>query len=232
MSLQLLREHVFRANIELVERGLVVLTWGNASGIDRDSGLVVIKPSGVDYAKMTPRHMVVVDLEGNVVEGDLRPSSDTPTHLELYRAWPDIGGVVHTHSTYGTAFAQAGLPIPCYGTTQADYCPGDIPCIRSLNRVEVEDDYEGNTGRAIVEHYREHDLKPQEYPGAVLHHHGPFAWGKDVLAAAESAVILENVAWMAMLTTALNPEAREVPSFILNKHFQRKHGPNAYYGQK
>lgn len=230
--LEKLREEVFRANLALVDGGLVVLTWGNASGIDRDKGLVVIKPSGVDYATMTPEHLVVVDLDGNVVEGDMRPSSDMPTHVALYRAWPEIGGIIHTHSTYGTAFAQAGRSIPCYGTTHADYCPGDIPCVRALTASEVEGGYETNTGASIVEHYRLNNLKPLEYPGAVLTHHGPFAWGKNAMAAVDNGIILENVAKMALLTRQINPATEAVPEYILGKHYSRKHGPNAYYGQK
>ena len=232
MKLRELREEVFEANIALVEAGLVVLTWGNASGIDREAGLVAIKPSGVAYETMTPKDLVIVDLEGNVVKGTLRPSSDLPTHLELYRAWPSIGGVVHTHSTHGVAFAQAGCSIPCYGTTHADFCPGDIPCIRALTKKEVEEGYEANTGTSIIEHYRNNKLNPLEYPGAVLTHHGPFAWGKNPLKAAENAVILEAVAHMALLTRQIRPETTAIPDYILDKHYQRKHGPDAYYGQK
>ncbi len=227
-----LREEVFQANLALVDSGLVLLTWGNASGIDRRSGLVVIKPSGVDYAVLRPKHLVVVDLDGKVVEGSLRPSSDTPTHIALYKAWADIGGVIHTHSTYGTSFAQAGVPIPCYGTTQADFCPGPIPCIRALTKEEVETDYEGNTGLSIIQHYAQHSLKPLEYPGAVLMHHGPFAWGKNAMAAATNGMVLENVAKMAVLTREIRPSVQDIPAYITEKHYQRKHGANAYYGQK
>jgi L-ribulose-5-phosphate 4-epimerase len=232
MKLRELRDEVFQANLDLVEAGLVVLTWGNASGIDRGEGLVVIKPSGVSYATMRPADLVIVDLAGKVVEGELRPSSDLPTHLELYRAWPEICGVVHTHSKFGTAFAQAGSAIPCYGTTHADYCPGDIPCIRALTEKEVEEGYEDNTGKSILEHYAKHNLKPMEYPGAVLTHHGPFTWGKTALKAAENAVSLESGAEMALLTRSINPGTGAIPHHILNKHYMRKHGPNAYYGQK
>ena len=227
-----LREEVFRANLALVESGLVLLTWGNASGIDRGRGLVVIKPSGVDYASMRPKHLVVVDLDGKVVEGELRPSSDTPTHLALYRAWADIGGVIHTHSTYGTAFAQAGEAIPCYGTTHADFCPGPIPCIRALTRDEVETEYEANTGISIVEQYAKNNFKPLEYPGAVLMHHGPFAWGKTPMAAVTNGMILENVAKMAVITRQIRPSVEDIPAYITEKHYTRKHGANAYYGQK
>ncbi len=226
-----LREAVYNANMALVKSGLAPLTWGNASGIDRASGLFVIKPSGVDYAALRPKHLVVVDLDGNVVEGDLRPSSDTPTHVALYRAWPEVGGVVHTHSTYGTAFAQAGASILCYGTTHADFCPGAIPCVRALTREEVEGEYEVNTGLSIVEHYRVNGLKPLEHPGAVLMHHGPFAWGKDAASAAVNGEILENVAKMAVLTRAIDQTAKECPAYICEKHYSRKHGANAYYGQ-
>ncbi|MDR1533659.1 MAG: L-ribulose-5-phosphate 4-epimerase AraD [Planctomycetota bacterium] len=226
-----LREEVFRANLALADAGLVVLTWGNASGIDHDLGLVAIKPSGVSYAALTPENLVVVDLDGNIVEGSLRPSSDLPTHLELYRAWSGIGGVVHTHSIYGTAFAQAASSIPCYGTTHADFCPGGIPCVRALTEDEVDSGYEGNAGKSIIEHYREKNLKPLEYPGALLSHHGPFAWGKNAAKAAENALILESVAKMAFLTRELRPDSKAIPGYIVDKHYLRKHGPNAYYGQ-
>ena len=232
MAFEKLREDVFAANMALVENGLVVLTWGNASGIDREKGVIAIKPSGVSYAEMKPADLVLLDLDGKIVEGNMRPSSDTPTHLVLYRAWPEIGGVVHTHSAHATAFAQAGRPIPCFGTTHADFCPGDIPCIRALTRKEVESDYEGNTGLSIVEQYRRDALKPLEFPGAVLTHHGPFSWGKNAAAAAENALIMESVASMAILTRAINPDAVAIPPHILDKHYQRKHGANAYYGQK
>ncbi|MDR2391323.1 MAG: L-ribulose-5-phosphate 4-epimerase [Planctomycetota bacterium] len=230
--MQKLREDVFQANSCLVENGLVILTWGNASGIDREKGVVVIKPSGVSYDDMRPGDLVALDLEGNIVEGRLRPSSDTPTHLELYRAWPEIGGVVHTHSTFATSFSQACLSIPCYGTTHADFCPGDIPCIRSLIESEVEEDYETNTGKAIVEAFAASGIKPLEYPGAVLFHHGPFAWGKEALDAAQNALILENIAKMAYLSRRIDPDVKPIPKYVIQKHYQRKHGPNAYYGQK
>lgn len=231
MPLKKLRKEVFRANLLLVECGLVTLTWGNASGIDRERGLVVIKPSGVSYAEMRPEDLVVVDLKGKTVDGTLRPSSDMPTHIALYNAWPEIGGVVHTHSTFATSFAQAGRGIPCYGTTHADFCPGEIPCVRALTKREVDEAYEANTGVAVVEHYREHALKPMEYPGALLSHHGPFTWGKNSLAAADNALVLESLANMARLTRELNPDP-EMPDYIIMKHYNRKHGPGAYYGQK
>lgn len=230
MALRSLKEEVYQANLDLVKNKLVVLTWGNASGIDRKNGLVVIKPSGVSYADLSPDQLVVVDLEGKLVEGVLNPSSDLKTHLALYRAWPDIGGVVHTHSTYATAFAQACLPIPCYGTTHADFAPGDIPCVRALTWGEVEEDYEANTGKAIIDDF--HQFSPKEYPGAVVSHHGPFTWGKNAIDAAQNALILENIALMAIYTRQLNPSVRPIPAHILQKHHQRKHGPNAYYGQK
>ncbi len=231
MSLNELRERVFLANRMLVDSGLVVLTWGNASGVDREKGLVVIKPSGLPYADMRPDNLVVTDLLGKVVEGSLRPSSDLPTHLELYRAWPDIGGVAHTHSPCATAYAQAGVGIPCLGTTHADFCPGTIPCVRALTRAEVEGEYEANTGKAVVGHYRDRKLPPLTYPGALLAHHGPFAWGKTPRAAAEHALILESVARIAELTRRLNPAVSGIPAYITQKHYLRKHGPDAYYGQ-
>ena len=232
MPLRKLRADVFRANSMLVENGLVVLAWGNASGIDRAKGLVAIKPSGVAYSEMRPDNLVVVDLEGRIIEGSLRPSSDLPTHLALYNAWPEIGGVVHTHSTYGTVFSQACRPVPCYGTTHADFCPGDVPCVRALTQVEVEEAYEAKTGAAIVEHYKTHNLNPMEYPGTVVSHHGPFTWGKNAAAAADNALILENVAKMALLTRQANSAVGPMPHYIIDKHYSRKHGPNAYYGQK
>lgn len=230
MSLNALREEVYKANMKLVEDKLVVLTWGNASGIDREKGVIVIKPSGVSYAELTPAHLVAVDLDGKQLEKGLRPSSDLKTHIALYKAWPEIGGVVHTHSTYATAFAQACLPIPCYGTTHADFCPGDVPCVRALTEKEVAEDYEANTGKAIIEDFT--TLSPKEYPGAIISHHGPFTWGKNAVDAANNGLILENVALMALLTRQINPSIGPIPQYILQKHHLRKHGPNAYYGQK
>ncbi|MDR1520168.1 MAG: L-ribulose-5-phosphate 4-epimerase AraD [Planctomycetota bacterium] len=227
-----LREEVFRANLELADNGLAPLTWGNASGIDRETGLVLIKPSGVAYNLLRPEDLVALALDGKIVEGRLRPSSDAPTHLALYRAWPEIGGVVHTHSIFAVSFAQAGRPIPCLGTTHADFCPGNVPCVRALSKMEVEEDYEANTGKAIIEDYQKAGLKPLEYPGAVLSRHGPFAWGATAGAAAANALILENIARMACLSLDLNPGLGPIPEYIIQKHYRRKHGPDAYYGQK
>jgi len=231
--LETLRQQVYEANMELPRRGLVTYTWGNASGIDRERGVVVIKPSGVAYSDLTPDHMVLLDLDGNVLEGSLRPSSDTKTHLALYKAFPAIGGIVHTHSTYATAWAQAGEAIPCYGTTHADYFYGPIPCTRDLTPAEVEDDYEGNTGQVIIEAFAEkHPMHPLHTPGAVARSHGPFAWGTDAAQAVYHAVVLEEVAKMALLTRQLCQNAQPAPPHVQEKHFARKHGPQAYYGQK
>ena len=230
--LEELKEIVCRANLELPRRGLVLYTWGNVSGIDRARGLVVIKPSGVDYEELTPGDMTVVDLDGRVVEGRLNPSSDTRTHLELYRAFPQIGGVVHTHSTYATAWAQAGQDLPCYGTTHAGYFYGPVPCARALTPEEVEADYEGNTGRVVVETFRARGLDPVAVPGVLCRNHGPFTWGKDPAQAVYHAAVLEETARMALLTRQIDPAAAPAPAYILDKHYQRKHGPNAYYGQK
>ncbi len=227
--LERLKEQVYQANMQLPQYGLVTFTWGNVSGIDRETGLFVIKPSGVDYDKLKPEDMVVMDLEGNKVEGDLNPSTDTDTHMELYKAFPEIGGVVHTHSTYAVAWAQAGLDIPCYGTTHADYFYGDIPCARNLTAEEIEEAYEKNTGKVIIEAFE--GRNPMHTPGVVCRNHGPFTWGKDCFAAVYHAVVLEKVAEMAMLTRQVNPEAGRAPQIIQEKHFLRKHGPNAYYGQ-
>ena len=227
--LEKLKEQVYQANMQLPQYGLVTFTWGNVSGIDRETGLFVIKPSGVDYDKLKPEDMVVMDLEGNKVEGDLNPSTDTDTHMELYKAFPEIGGVVHTHSTYAVAWAQAGLDIPCYGTTHADYFYGDIPCARNLTAEEIAEAYEKNTGKVIIEAFE--GRNPMHTPGVVCRNHGPFAWGKDCFAAVYHAVVLEKVAEMAILTRQVNPEAGRAPQVIQDKHFLRKHGPNAYYGQ-
>ncbi len=205
-------------------------TWGNASGIDRQRGLVVIKPSGVPYAGMTPRHMVVVSLQsGKVVEGRFKPSSDTPTHLVLYRAFPGIGAVVHTHSLYATAWAQAKRDLPSYGTTQADYCYGSVPCTRLLTAAEIRSDYEANTGHVIVERFRK--LDPLQHPAVLVASHGPFAWGKNVADAVHNAIVLEFLARLASETLRLNPNLKPMQPALLDKHFLRKHGPNAYYGQ-
>ncbi|MBP5626435.1 MAG: L-ribulose-5-phosphate 4-epimerase [Bacteroidales bacterium] len=239
--LEQLKEKVWKANLDLVKHGLVIFTWGNVSAIDRASGLVVIKPSGVDYDTMKPSDMVVVDLDGKVVEGELNPSSDTPTHLVLYRAFPNIGGVVHTHSTYATAWAQAGVDIPNIGTTHADYFHDDIPCTRSMKKSEVFGEYEKETGNVIVERFK--GMNPDDTPAVLVRNHGPFAWGKDADNAVHNAVVLEQVAKMASisvhLSTAEKLKTTFVPGFgpkmnklLIEKHYSRKHGPNAYYGQK
>jgi L-ribulose-5-phosphate 4-epimerase len=226
-----LKKQVCDANLALVRAGLVIQTWGNASGIDRERGLIVIKPSGVPYDGMKPEHMVTVSLEsGAVVEGSLKPSSDTPTHLILYRAFKSIGGVVHTHSLHATAWAQACKGIPSYGTTQADYWYGDVPCTRLMKPAEIRRDYEANTGRVIVETFRK--LDPLQHPAVLVASHGPFTWGKDVEAAVHNAEVLEFVARLASETLRINPKTKPMQSALLDKHFLRKHGPNAYYGQK
>ena len=230
--LEQLKQQVFAANLELPRQGLVLYTWGNVSGIDRARGLVVIKPSGVAYDALTPDDLVVLDLDGNVVEGTLSPSSDTKTHLALYRAFPDIGGVTHTHSTFAAAWAQAGLDLPCFGTTHADYFYGAVPCARSLTAAEVEADYEGNTGHVIVETFRSRGLDPAAVPGVLCRSHGPFTWGKDAAQAVYHAAVLEQVAKLALLTRQLNPCAAPAPRYVQDKHYLRKHGPNAYYGQR
>ncbi len=230
--LESLKEKVWKANLDLVKNKLVLFTWGNVSEIDRASGLVVIKPSGVEYDGMKPADMVVVDLIGKVVEGDLRPSSDTPTHLEFYKAFPEIGGVTHTHSTFATAWAQAGRAIPFYGTTHADYFYGDIPCARALTQAEIEGEYEKNTGLAIVETFRKGNLKPLEVPGVLIKSHGVFAFGKDADNSVYNATVIEEVAKMAAVTEAVNPQVKRADLFMMEKHYQRKHGKNAYYGQK
>lgn len=227
-----LKQQVCEANLELPRRGLVTFTWGNVSGIDREKGLVVIKPSGVEYEHLTPDKMVVLDLEGNQLEGELNPSSDTKTHLELYKAFPALGGIVHTHSPYAVAWAQAGQDIPCYGTTHADYFYGPIPCARHLTRDELDEDYEKNTGRVIVETFISRGVDPTAVPGVICHSHGPFTWGKDAAQAVYHAVVLEEVAKMALLTRQVNAAAAAAPQHLQDKHYLRKHGPNAYYGQK
>lgn len=230
--LEALKEAVCQANLDLVRKGLVFHTFGNASGIDRAGGWVVIKPSGVDYDRLRPADMVVVALDsGQVVEGRLRPSSDTPTHLVLYRAFPAIGGVVHTHSLFATAWAQAQLDLPCLGTTHADYWHGPVPCTRMLSYREVQGDYETNTGQVIVETFTRRRLDPGQYPGVLVASHGPFTWGADVRQAVEHALVLEFVARLASETLRLNPNTLAVPDSLLDKHFFRKHGPAAYYGQ-
>ncbi|EPK5051859.1 L-ribulose-5-phosphate 4-epimerase [Klebsiella pneumoniae] len=228
--MQQLKQQVFEANMDLPRYGLVTFTWGNVSAIDRQRGLVVIKPSGIAYESMTVDDMSVVDLQGHVVEGRWRPSSDTATHLALYRRYPDLGGVVHTHSTHATAWAQAGLAIPALGTTHADYFFGDIPCTRALSAQEVDEAYELNTGQVIIETLGE--ANPLHTPGIIVYQHGPFAWGKDAHEAVHNAVVMEEVARMAWIAHGINPQLQPIDSWLMNKHFQRKHGPNAYYGQK
>jgi L-ribulose-5-phosphate 4-epimerase len=229
MSIEELKQQVFRANIDLVDHGLVIFTWGNVSGIDRERGLVVIKPSGVSYDQMTAEDMVVVDMEGNRVEGKYKPSSDTATHLELYKAFPETGGVVHTHSTYATAWAQAGCDIPNIGTTHADYFSDDIPCTRDMTKDEIMGNYEKDTGTVIIERFK--GLNPAHIPGVLVKNHGPFAWGKDPHDAVHNAVVMEQVAKMAFISRQVNPQLT-MNSWLIEKHFSRKHGPNAYYGQK
>lgn len=225
-----LRNEVLQANLELNKKGLVLYTWGNVSGIDREKGLVVIKPSGVSYDEMTADMLVVVNMAGEIVEGDLRPSSDLPTHLELYREFPNIGGVAHTHSTYATAWAQAKTAIPCFGTTHADHFYGAVPCTRPLTRQEVTTDYELNTGKVIVEHFRGIDYL--QMPAVLVAQHAPFTWGKDASDAVVNSVVLEELAKMASLNVSINPNFQQIPEYLLDKHFLRKHGAGAYYGQK
>ncbi len=228
--LEELKQIVYEENLKLVRHGLVVLTWGNVSGIDRERGLVVIKPSGVPYETMAPEHMVVTDLDGNVVEGSLRPSSDLPTHLYLYKAFPNIGGVVHTHSIHATSWAQAGLSIPAFGTTHADAFYGDVPCTRSLTGEEIKTEYEHNTGKVIAETFC--DGAYEAIPGVLVKNHGPFTWGPTPQKAVENAVTLEAVAEMAERTLSLRADAPRVEQTLLDKHYFRKHGKDAYYGQK
>jgi L-ribulose-5-phosphate 4-epimerase len=225
-----LKEEVFQANIDLLKNRLVTLTWGNVSGISRTEGYVVIKPSGVDYELMKPADMVVVDFDGKIVEGELRPSSDLPTHLRLYKSFSSIGGIAHTHSMYATMFAQACKEIPCFGTTHADHFNGSIPLTRFLTKKEVASDYEGNTGAVIIERFAL--LDPITTPSVLVRGHAPFSWGKNALDAARKSLILERVAQMAMGSLQLNPDLPSIPLHIQEKHFNRKHGPNAYYGQK
>lgn len=227
--LEELKHSVWQANLDLQKHGLVLFTWGNASGIDREQGLIVIKPSGVEYERLQPEDMVVLDLTGKQVEGKYRPSSDTPTHLVLYRQFPEIGGIVHTHSTYATVWAQAGRAIPVHGTTHADYFYGGVPCTRGLTLQEIQGQYEEETGKVIVETFRE--KHPSSVPGVLVTNHGPFSWGKDEHEAVYHAVVLEEVAKMALYTYALNPEVQAVDQVLLDKHFLRKHGQHAYYGQ-
>ncbi len=227
-----LRRQVYEANMRLPQLHLVTFTWGNASGIDRDRGMFVIKPSGVPYEDLTPDDMVVVDMEGEVLQGKCKPSSDTPTHLVLYQRFPDIGGIVHTHSRWATIWAQAARAIPPYGTTHADYFHGPVPCARALTRQELDEGYERASGVVLADHFMNHSINPVHVPAGLLAHHGPFAWGKDVDEAVYHAAVLEEVAMMAFHTELLPAgQKADMPEHILDKHFSRKHGPNAYYGQ-
>ena len=231
-----LKQKVYEANIQLVEYGLVILTWGNVSAIDRNKGLVVIKPSGVPYSLMGPEDMVVMDLSGRKYSGRLNPSSDTPTHLEIYRNFPDVGAVVHTHSPWAVSWAQAGRDIPAYGTTHADFAYGDIPCTRGLTMAEVNREYELNTGKVIVEEFKKRNIKASECPAVLVHRHGPFTWGKNEMEAVKNALILEEVAKMAYQTESVATLSGDsdigIEQYLLDKHYLRKHGENAYYGQQ
>jgi L-ribulose-5-phosphate 4-epimerase len=230
--LEELKKQVCDANLELPKYGLVTFTWGNVSAIDRDTGLVVIKPSGVEYDVMRPEQMVVVNLDGNIVEGDLHPSSDTPTHLVLYKASPYLGGIVHTHSTFATIFAQANLDIPAFGTTGADYFYGDVPCTRRMTSKEITGEYERDTGTVIRECFEKRKLSWNDMPAVVVANHGPFTWSKDAREAVHNAVVLEEVAKMALYTRLLTRSVAPIQQELLDKHYLRKHGANAYYGQK
>ncbi len=233
MRYEALKEAAWRANLDIVEAGLVELTWGNASAVDREAGVMAIKPSGVDYDALEPKDMVVVALETGEVVGDgLKPSSDTPTHRYLYRQFEEVGGVVHTHSSHAVSWAQAGRDLPCLGTTHADHFYGPVPVTRRMREGEIEEDYEHSTGVVIVERFREAGLDPLEIPGVLVHGHGPFAWGATPHEAVENAIVLESVARMALHTYQINPEARPIDQVLLDKHFLRKHGKNAYYGQR
>jgi len=229
--LEQLKEEVFQANLDLPKHGLIKYTWGNVSAVDREQELFVIKPSGVDYETMQASDMVVCDFEGKIVEGQMNPSSDTPTHAVLYKAFPEIGGIVHTHSTWATSWAQAGIDLPAMGTTHADTFYGAVPCARFLTQKEIDDGYEAKTGHVIVETFKERSIQPLEIPGVLLHGHGPFTWGKDADSAVMHAVVLEEVAKMNVITRQLNSYATELPQRILDKHYLRKHGKDAYYGQ-
>ena len=230
--LEELKKQVYEANMLLPKYGLVTFTWGNVSGIDREKGLFVIKPSGVEYDKLTPDDMVVMDLNGKKVEGRYNPSSDTATHLEIYKAFPEVGGVVHTHSSYATSWAQAGRSIPCYGTTHADYIYGEVPCVRCLTKEEIAAAYEENTGHLIVNEFKSGNIDPVATPAVLCKNHGPFAWGKDASEAVHNAVVLEEVAKMAYRAETINPDIAPAPQELQDKHYYRKHGANAYYGQK
>jgi L-ribulose-5-phosphate 4-epimerase len=228
--LEELKEKVLQANLALVQHGLVTLTWGNVSGIDREQKLIVIKPSGIAYDRMVSQDMVVVDFKGNVIEGEWRPSSDTATHIELYKAFDSIGGITHSHSEFATSFAQACKEIPCYGTTHADHFSGTVPVTRFLTEDEVKTAYELNTGMVIIERFSK--LNPNEIPGVLVAGHAPFTWGKDAMDSVKNNLVLERVAKMTLNTKIINPEVKDLPKYILDVHYQRKHGPNAYYGQK
>ena len=229
--LEELKKEVYEANMMLPKHGLVTFTWGNVSGIDRESGLFVIKPSGVEYEKLKWEDMVVVDLEGNKVEGDYKPSSDTATHVEIYKAFPEIGGIVHTHSSWATSWAQAGRGIPCYGTTHADYMYGEIPCVRNLTKEEIDAGYEKNTGVLIVDYFKENNIDVVAMPAVLCKNHGPFAWGKDAHEAVHNAVVLDEFAKIAARCEMINPKNKPAPQELQDKHYFRKHGANAYYGQ-
>jgi L-ribulose-5-phosphate 4-epimerase len=229
--LEELKERVYKANMELPKHGLVTFTWGNVSEIDRESGYFAIKPSGVDYDKLSPEDMVIMDLEGNKIEGKYNPSSDTATHIELYKAFSDIGGVVHTHSPWATSWAQAGRNIPCYGTTHADYIYGEVPCVRNLTKEEIDEAYEKNTGILIADHFKSNDIDPVATPAVLCKNHGPFTWGKDAHEAVHNAVVLEEVSKMAARCELINPDNKPAPQELQDKHYFRKHGANAYYGQ-
>ncbi len=226
-----LKQVVYEANMELPKKGMVTYTWGNVSGIDRETGYVVIKPSGVDYETMKAEDMVIVDLDSNRIEGKYKPSSDTATHIELYKKYPEIGGIVHTHSTWATSWAQAGREIPLYGTTHADYFYGAIPCARSLTEEEINGEYEKNTGLVIIETLEKKKIQPKNMPAILLTNHGPFTWGKDAFDAVHNAVVLEEVAKMACYSELINHNVKPAPQTIADKHYLRKHGENAYYGQ-
>ena len=230
--LEQLKQQVLEANLLLPKYGLVTFTWGNVSGIDRESGFFAIKPSGVEYDGMTVDDMVICDLDGKVVEGKWKPSSDTPTHIELYKAFPEIGGIVHTHSKWATSFAQAGFDIPALGTTHGDYFYGDIPCTRLMTDAEIKGEYEKETGLVIVEEFKKRGLKAEEVPAVNVHSHGPFAWGDDAMSAVHNAVVMEEVAFMDYHAMSLNPDVPRMQQVLLDKHYLRKHGANAYYGQK
>ena len=229
--LEELKKKVYEANILLPEYGLVTFTWGNVSAIDRESGYFVIKPSGVEYEDMGPEDMVIMDLDGNKIEGKLNPSSDTATHIEIYKGFKEVGGIVHTHSSYATSWAQAGRGIPCYGTTHADYFYGEIPCVRNLSKEEIEEAYEKNTGVLIVSEFERLKKDPVAVPAVLCKNHGVFAWGKDAHAAVHNAVVTEEVAKMAYRCELINSEVKEAPQELQDKHYYRKHGANAYYGQ-